>query len=586
MDEVELSPKILIVDDKPQNLYALEKLLKVLQVEVIQTTSGAEALGLALEHDFCLAIVDVQMPGMDGYELVELLRGNPGTASLPVIFVSAIYSDEYHHRKGYDSGAVDFLSKPFVPEILLSKVKVFLDLYYQRVKLQELVGELNTKNKALLRVTLELQTANQALSKRALQLEASNQVGQQVTSLLKLDELLAAMVEAIQTKFGYYFVGVWLFNEAKERLILQTGLGRDQKQAVASGWSIKMDPGSSIVAWVAQHGRAYRDEDVSAEVRFPLAGALPETRSEIALPLQVGCEIIGVLDIHSDQVSGFDDEDQQVLQTLTNQIAIAIRNVRLYELEQKLNRDKDKFFSIISHDLRGPFNGLMGYTQLMAERIEILSTQDIQQMSRDIYKAAKATFQLLEQLLTWSLLQRGRIEYKPNPLELSELAEATTTLLEKTAQSKQIRLEQRIKEGLTVYGDKYMIDTVIRNLTSNALKFTPEGGQVTLSARCKGLSRDQKGSQWVEVSVKDTGVGISQEEIDKLFKLELYHTTAGTAREKGTGLGLILCQEMVEKNGGRIWVESELGKGTEFKFTVPANYSQAGAGQGTHGWKK
>jgi signal transduction histidine kinase len=586
MNELELSPKILIVDDKPQNLYALEKLLKVLQVEVIQTTSGAEALGLSLEHDFCLAIVDVQMPEMDGYELVELLRGNPSTASLPVIFVSAIYSDEYHHRKGYDSGAVDFLSKPFVSEILLSKVKVFLDLYYQRVKLQELVDELNTNNKALVRVTLELQGANQALSKRALQLEASNQVGQQVTSLLKLDELLSAVVEAIQTKFGYYFVGVWLFNEARERLILQTGLGRDQRQSVASGWSIEMDPSSSIVAWVAQHGQAYRDENVGAGAKFRFAGALPETRSEIALPLHVGCEIIGVLDIHSDQMAGFDDEDQQVLQTLTNQIAIAIRNVRLYEMEQKLNRDKDKFFSIISHDLRGPFNGLMGYTQLMAEKIEILNTQDIQQMSRDIYGVAKATFQLLENLLTWSQLQRGRIEYKPGSLELSELAETTTTLLQKTARTKQIRLEQTIEEGLNIYADKYMIDTVIRNLTSNALKFTPEGGQVTLSAQTNGLSSDLEGTQWVEVSISDTGVGLSQEDINKLFKIEVYHTTQGTAQEKGTGLGLILCQEMVEKNGGRIWVESELGKGSVFKFTVPGCHLPMVAGQGTNGWKK
>ena len=128
MAEERASPKILIVDDKPRNLYALETVLKELEAEVIQATSGLEALSLTLEHDFCLAIVDVQMPEMDGYELVELLRSNVSTANLPVIFVSAIYSDEYHHRKGYDAGAVDFLSKPFVAEILLSKVKVFLDI--------------------------------------------------------------------------------------------------------------------------------------------------------------------------------------------------------------------------------------------------------------------------------------------------------------------------------------------------------------------------------------------------------------------------------------------------------------------------
>ena len=122
MDEPKLKPKILIVDDKPQNLYAMQKLLEELKVEVIKAGSGFEALDLVLEHDFCLAIVDIQMPEMDGYELVELLRSNEDTATMPVIFVSAIYSDEYHHHKGYEAGAVDFLSKPFNPEILLSKV--------------------------------------------------------------------------------------------------------------------------------------------------------------------------------------------------------------------------------------------------------------------------------------------------------------------------------------------------------------------------------------------------------------------------------------------------------------------------------
>jgi signal transduction histidine kinase len=586
MSSLESRPKILIVDDKPQNLYVLEKLLGQLEVEVLQTTSGIEALGLSLEHDFCLAIVDVQMPEMDGYELVELLRGNPSTTSLPVIFISAIYSDEYHHRKGYDTGAVDFLSKPFVPEILLSKVKVFLDLYHQRVKLQELVGELNTKNNALTQATFDLQEANQGLSRRALQLEASNQVGQQITSILELDKLLAAVVESIQSKFGYYFIGVWLLNEAKDRLILQTGLRRDQGQWLESGWSIDLNTPPNIVAWVAQHKQVYRADDVKVEPMFRVMGDLYKTRSEIALPLQVGQELIGVLDIQSDRPAEFNDEDQRVLQTVANQIAIAIRNARLYELEKQLNRDKDKFFSIISHDLRGPFNGLLGYTQLMAERIDLLSKEDVQQMSFDVHNLAKATFHLLENLLTWSQLQRGRIEYDPAPIELREIAESTVTLLEKTALSKQIRLEQKIEPELMIHADQQMIETVIRNLTSNALKFTPQGGQVTISARQTYPSPDHEGPPWVEVSVTDTGVGISQEDMEKLFKIHVHHTTPGTCREKGSGLGLILCHEMVEKNRGRIWVESEVGKGTTIRFTVPASPCYEMAKNGVNGWKK
>ena len=167
MNENSLAPKLLIVDDSSQHLYTIARLLKKLDIKVVQATSGPEALGLTLEHDFFLAVVDVQMPEMSGYELVELLRGNPSTASVPVVFISGIRSDEYRHRKSFDAGgAVDFLSKPFLPEILLAKVRVFLDLYYQKIKVRELVSELNSKRKALAQVTRELEQAKSMLSER------------------------------------------------------------------------------------------------------------------------------------------------------------------------------------------------------------------------------------------------------------------------------------------------------------------------------------------------------------------------------------------------------------------------------------
>jgi putative two-component system response regulator len=131
-----VKPKVLIVDDYTDNLFTLDKLLKPLDVDVYQATRGEDALSLALDHDFCVAILDVQMPGMDGYELAELLRGNESTSKLPIIFLSAMYSSEYYHRKAYDAGAVDFLSKPYIPEILVSKVRVFISLYEQRLQLK------------------------------------------------------------------------------------------------------------------------------------------------------------------------------------------------------------------------------------------------------------------------------------------------------------------------------------------------------------------------------------------------------------------------------------------------------------------
>jgi len=156
--------KILIVDDRLENLFTLKKLLKALEVDVFQATSGNEALSLALENDFFAAILDVQMPGMDGYELAELLRSNPPTATLPIIFVSAVYSDEYHHRKGYEAGAVDFITQPIVPEIFLGKIKIFLDLFMQRHALEVLVEQLNRANGQLALINQELETFSYSIS--------------------------------------------------------------------------------------------------------------------------------------------------------------------------------------------------------------------------------------------------------------------------------------------------------------------------------------------------------------------------------------------------------------------------------------
>jgi|WetSurMetagenome_2_1015567.scaffolds.fasta_scaffold87936_2 signal transduction histidine kinase len=154
---------VLIVDDKPENLFALAQLLKGLDIEVTQALSGPEALALTLDHDFCVALVDVQMPGMDGYELAELLRSSVSTAALPIIFVSAVYSDAYHHRRGYEAGAVDFISKPFVPEILLSKIKIFIELAQQRQTLQCEVERRRQAEENLLELNEELTQANDQL---------------------------------------------------------------------------------------------------------------------------------------------------------------------------------------------------------------------------------------------------------------------------------------------------------------------------------------------------------------------------------------------------------------------------------------
>jgi CheY-like chemotaxis protein/putative methionine-R-sulfoxide reductase with GAF domain len=299
-------------------LFALEQILQQIAVQVFQANSGQEALDLVLEHEFALAIVDVQMPQMDGYELVELLRGNTATASLPVVFVSALYSDEYHHRKGYESGAVDFMSKPFVPEILLSKVRVFIDLYEKRRELQNMINELNL--------------ANSALSRRTMLLETSTKIGQQITSILELRELLPQVTSIIQMQFNYPWVSVWLTNEDKSGFSLEART----KSTVGIGTNLPCTH-KGLVGQACRTGEVVLDNKAGQNSSFVATPGLPVVFSEIAIPLKLSQNTLGVLDIQSERLQAFSTEDVAALQLLSTQITVAVRNAKLYAQVQHLS---------------------------------------------------------------------------------------------------------------------------------------------------------------------------------------------------------------------------------------------------------
>lgn len=304
-------PKVLAVDDKPQNLFALEQILQKLDVEICKATSGGDALGLALEHKFALAILDVQMPEMDGYELAELLRGNEATATMPIIFVSAIYSDEYHHRKGYDSGAVDFISKPFIPEILLSKVRVFIDLYEKRRDLQNLVDE--------------LKRTNATLSQRTKLLETSARLGQRITSILDSKELFSQAATIIQTQFNFSSVSIWLLSSDEKNILLEART----KASVQMGTAIPVDH-KGLVGQACRSGNTILENNAAQNKNFVPTPGLSLIFSEIAVPLKFGNHTLGALDIQSERFQAFYPDDEAALQLLSSQIAVAVRNARLY----------------------------------------------------------------------------------------------------------------------------------------------------------------------------------------------------------------------------------------------------------------
>jgi len=234
--------------------------------------------------------------------------------------------------------------------------------------------------------------------------------------------------------------------------------------------------------------------------------------------------------------------------------------IRTKELKE-INQTKDKLFSIISHDLRGSIGNFMSMLKLLVDEPDMVDENDLRDILKTMKDSSESTYYLLDNLLNWARSQRGVIEYNPVTMEIKYIADDVIHLLGQIAKSKGINLRSEIPFGISARFDKNTINTVIRNLTSNALKFTKPNGSVWITA--------EKTDNKIIVSVNDDGVGISQENIDKIFKAFQGVTTLGTNGEKGTGLGLMLCKEFVERNHGKIWVESQIGKGSSFKFSLP-----------------
>ena len=240
-------------------------------------------------------------------------------------------------------------------------------------------------------------------------------------------------------------------------------------------------------------------------------------------------------------------------------------NKKLEEINKQLKEAvfaKDRFLSIIGHDLRNPMNVLLlGLEMMLSDKYEKKTNN--KKYIRSLHQSAKQLYKTFENLLQWAYSQIGKLDFIPELLNLNSIIKNSFDFFQMTATQKGIELSCKVDNDVIVYVDSNAIKTIINNLISNALKFTKNGGKIEITAKRK--------NPCIEIGVADNGLGISQENIEKLFRIEVNHSTEGTSKEKGTGLGLILCKEFVEKSGGKIWVESKFNEGSNFKFTLPSN---------------
>lgn len=231
------------------------------------------------------------------------------------------------------------------------------------------------------------------------------------------------------------------------------------------------------------------------------------------------------------------------------------------KLLHETNASKDKFFSILAHDLKNPIGGFLGLTEVMADGMSDLSVEEQQNFAVLMHNSSKQVYSLLENLLHWARSQTGALQLKPKVLDLSDIIENVLNQAATNASLKQIQLKKNIPCSVKIFADEDTMSTIFRNLVSNAIKFSNDDSVVNITVT--------QNTHIATVSIADQGIGIAPEDIDKLFRIEHNPSRIGTAKEKGTGLGLILCKEFVEKNGGTIKVESELNKGSVFTITVP-----------------
>ncbi len=469
----------------------------------------------------------------------------------------------------------------------VAKVR-WLDEHYPQIFSQASLGQqVAPTGNQFLSTTTSSASSSSGTHGQQLDLATVVKASQTISSEIDLDRLLGKLLHTVLENAGAQKGVLLLAEEGSLRVEAEGSIDPPQMQllqGLLAEESMSLSP--AIVHYVERTQQDVVLDDASQEGLFTTDDYIQrhKPRSILAVPLLNQSQLIGVLYLENNLTTGaFTPARVEMVRLLGTQAAISITNAQAIAaraeqerlhlekrlLEQRaqdlaeLNASKDKFFSIISHDLRSPFSGLLGLSHLMHKYATTLSQAEVEQYAGRVYQSGRQVLALLDTLLEWSQMQTGRMVFEPETVSLQEVVARNLSLLADTAEHKEIRLVSEIPATfLAAYADPHMLDTVIRNLLSNALKFTPTGGQVTFSAIPHAAL--------IEVSVSDTGVGMSEETMQKLFRIDVTHTTQGTAQEKGTGLGLILCKELVVKNGGMIAVESVLGQGATFRFTVPS----------------
>jgi PAS domain S-box-containing protein len=409
-----------------------------------------------------------------------------------------------------------------------------------------------------------------ALERRAAELAVVSEVSAAAATVLDVDRLLQTVADLTKERFRLYHAHIYLYDPEKESLVLTAGAGEVGRIMRREGRRIRMNSLRSLVARAARERRGVIVNDVTLDDNFLPNPLLPDTRAEMAVPMIVGDQLIGVLDVQSETVNRFDEEDVRIQTALADQIAVAVQNARLYQQQvktaeeaRKLDRLKNEFLASMSHELRTPLNSIIGYAEVMLDGVDGELPDEAMEDVQAIYDSGKHLLSMINDILDLAKIEAERLELDRAALPLAVVVDEVQRATAILVKDKPVEIKVELPAELpSIYADHVRLRQILNNLVSNAVKFTSEG-YVRITAQHVPDERA------VMVSVEDTGIGIAPEHVEVVFERFRQVDGSSSRRAGGTGLGLNITKRLVEMHGGRIWVESELGKGSKFSFTMP-----------------
>ncbi len=542
---------LLIIEDDATNLKVLVGYLETYEFELLIARNGESGFEKAKIGEPDLILLDIQMPGIDGFETCRRLKADKTTHSIPIIFMTALSSIK-DKVKGLQLGAVDYITKPFDQTEVLARINTHLTLRHLQQQLQQANDELEER-----------------VADRTHRLQVRARLSQQMNQIHQLDDLLTFVVTELKTNFAYAQVQVYLLDDDPH-----LGLTReiDIPGQALKGATHQLFGSENIILDMLQSNEDIVVNDLASDSEFLLTTDLPTVRSLLVIPLSVGDDpVMGSLNVYGETAGFFTAKEVSMLRSIASELASTLTNIRLQSereatiLElQALDKAKSQFLAVISHELRTPMNVILGYIELLTMGgVEPLS-DPVKKMLDSAYERGLDLSTMIDTMLDITKMEMGQLAVSLETVNVQAVFSKLVFRLQADIGDKPLSILIETPSDLPpVLADPTRLNQILSNLGDNALKFT-QHGTVIFKAE-----EDPDQAEKVRFAVIDTGVGIPEDQLVVIFDLFKLADMSITRTHGGLGIGLAIAERLVKLQGGQLQVKSTVKQGSEFFFSLP-----------------